>query len=288
MKKQINLGFVDFSINWGPFPNPANYFCGLLKDDYDIRVVKSDFCGYIVDTGVAPDFVICAVPGDKHKSYTCPKIYFPGEPYSLNLDSYQWALTYHFSEDSRQHRLPLYPLYGDVDRLTKSRPPVGGREFCCVLFGKPYPFEETPREYFFDKLCKYKKVHSAGRHLNNVGFIMPPSRKAEYIKNFKFVLSFESCSLPGFTTEKIFEPLLENTVPVYWGNTQIGLDFNTKRFVNACEYDSLDEIIERVIYLDQSEEAYKEVLEQPCFEGNIVNEYVRKENLIEFFRGIFG
>ena len=287
-KKTVKLGFVDFEVNWGEFPSPVHYFYDVLKDAYDIQIVKSDFRGFLVDTGEDPDFVICAVPGEAHMKYGCPKIFFPGEPRSLNLEDYDWALTHHFVEDERQRRLPLYALYGDVNELTKPRPVIKDREFCCVLFGKPYPHEETPREKFFQDLCKYKKVHSAGRHLNNVGYIMPSVRKAEYIKNFKFVLSFESCSLPGFTTEKIFEPLLVNSIPVYWGNQMICQDFNTKSFINCNEYESFDKAIERIIELDTNEDAYQAVMEETPFVNNEVNRFVKKENIVKFFQGIFG
>jgi len=102
------------------------------------------------------------------------------------------------------------------------------------------------------------------------------------------VLSFESCSLPGFTTEKIFEPLLVNSIPVYWGNEEIGSDFNTKSFVNCNAYESLDKVIERIIELDTNEDAYQVVMEETPFVNNEVNRFVKKENLINFFREIFG
>jgi hypothetical protein len=293
MKKPIRLAFCDFEINWGPWPNPVKYFTDLLSEEYDISIVYSDFVGQKADFPVPPELAICAVPGRKHEQFKCPKIYFPGEPYPVNLVEYQYAMTHHFSPDPRHHRLPLYALYGDVNKLTTPKcfsaaPPVKQREFCCVLFGKSYPFDETPREAFFHELCKYKKVHSAGRHLNNMDFVIPPEKKAQFIQQYKFVLSFESCSLPGFTTEKVFEPLLMNTVPVYWGNSLVGRDFDTKAFVNCRDYENLDQVIERIIELDTNEEAYREVWNQPAYVDNTVNEFVKRENILSFFRGITG
>lgn len=289
--KILKLAFVDFAVNWGPWPNPVQFFADVLKDDYDVRVVKSDFRGYIVEAGDPPDLVICGHPGSEHEQYFCPKIYFPGEPRSLNLMNYDYEMSYHFSDDPRHYRLPLYPLYGDVNRLTQPRifsQDMRMREFCCVLFGKSYPHNETPREDFFHRLCKYKKVDSAGTHLNNTGYVIPHKQKAEYIKNYKFVLSFESCSRPGFTTEKIYEPLLMNTVPVYWGNPKIGLDFDTRSFINSGDYENLDQVIDAIIKADTDDEVYKDIIEWTAFPHNVVNEYVRKRNIVEFFRGILG
>ena len=285
MKRTIHIAFADFAVNWGPWPDPVKYFKELLSEEYDVHVVSSDFGCRKID-GYVVDLVICSHPGTEHENFHCPKVYFPGEPNLLNLESYQYAITHHFSDDSRQYRLPLYALYGDVDRLVyKDSRPIPPK-FCCVLFGKAYPHVETPREDFFDRLCSYKNVHSAGKYLNNTGFVITPRNKAEFIKDYKFVLSFESCSLPGFTSEKVFEPLLMNTIPVYWGNPLVHKDFNTKSFINANEYKTLDNVIERVIELDKDEDAYLAVLREPAFVDNVVNEYVKKENLLKFFRQI--
>ena len=77
-----------------------------------------------------------------------------------------------------------------------------------------------------------------------------------------------------------------NTIPVYWGNPLVHKDFNTKSFINANEYKTLDNVIERVIELDKDEDAYLAVLREPAFVDNVVNEYVKKENLLKFFRQI--
>ena len=292
MMKTIKLGFVDFAINWGEWPNPIQFFVDTLKDDFDIQVTNSDWRGNRFDTGIAPDFVICAHPGTEHLKYKCPKIYFPEEPNAppINWANYDYAMTYRITDDPRHHRLPIYPLFADMNLLTQPEPwseSLWNREFCCVLFGKPYPNDETPREDFFRRLCEYKKVHSAGRHLNNVGFSKTMKEKGEYIKNFKFVLSFESCSIPGFTTEKCFQPLLASSVPVYWGNPLIGRDFNTERFINCMEYNDLDGVIERMIYLDTNKDAYRALFEQPRFVNNVVNDDVRKDSIVAFFRKVF-
>jgi len=285
MKKPLKLAFVDFAINWGPWPDPVRFFVDVLKDEYEVQVVRSDCWANPVDTCGYPDLVIYSHPGFEHDMYVCPKIFFSGEPCELNFDNYDYAMTYHFSDDPRHYRLPLYALYGDVNRLTAPcvyDPAWAQREFCCVLLGKPYPHEQTPREAFFHELCKYKHVKSAGRYLNNTGFVVTPENKAEYIKNFKFVLSFESCSLPGFTTEKIFEPLLMNTTPIYWGNPLIHADFNTGAFVNANQYEDLGAMIQDIIEIDREEYRYRYMVEQQ----HHLNHNVRKENILDFFREV--
>ena len=283
--KTLRLAFVDFAVNWGVFPSPVDFFVRTLRDEYEVRVVRSDWCGNPINTNETPDLVIFSHPGSEHAKYDCPKIFFSGEPCDLNFDNYDYAMTYHFSDDSRHYRLPLYALYGDINKLTEPRiyrPEMFNRTFCCVLFGKSYPYAETPREAFFHELCKYKKVDSAGRHLNNVGFTIRPEEKADFISHYKFTLAFESCSLLGFSTEKIFEPLLRNTVPVYWGNPAIHLDFGVGSYVNCNQYNFLDEAIRVIIEADQHESWYRNMIERPI----IVSDCVKKENIVNFIKGI--
>ena len=44
----------------------------------------------------------------------------------------------------------------------------------------------------------------------------------------------------GYTTEKIFEPMIAQSIPIYWGNPRIGEDFNEKSFINCNKVDILE------------------------------------------------
>ena len=146
----------------------------------------------------------------------------------------------------------------------------------------------TPREDFFRRLSKYKPVHSADHYLNNTGFVVSMKDKVEFIKNYKFVIAFESQSIPGFTTEKCFQPLVANTVPIYWGNPLIGQEFNTSRIIDGTHYKDLDSLIERVVVYDSNPDLYRSMLEQSVYPNNIPSESVTKAGLVKFFRSIFG
>lgn len=284
---KLKLAFVDFEINWGPWPDPVTYFEEILRDDYELEIVYSDFRGRVIDTGASPDLAICAVPGQKHRDLTCPKIFFPAEPRALNFSAYDFAMTHNFSDDPRHYRLPIYPLYANKYWLDAPRPDIKNKKFCCVLFGKPYPHNETPREKFFHDLNSFRKVDSAGTYLNNTGFVISPRQKADFIRYYKFVLSFESCALPGFTTEKCFEPLQVGSVPVYWGNPRIDLDFNPGAIINCNKYADLNQVIDTLLWFDRREDEYKNLVEQHMYPGGYTeNAYVNRGNIVRFFRSI--
>lgn len=280
MKKPIRIGFADFKSNWSPYPDYVAFFVDMLKDDFDVSVVDD------------PDYVFCSVPGSEHLNYKCIKIFFPGENRRPDFENYQWSFTYDFNDDPRHYRLPMYAMYGDVYQPLQPKPPIDelwDRKFCCVLFGKS-PVGISPREDFFYELSKYKQVDSAGRHLKNVPVVLPGMGgppKVNFIKDYKFVLAFENFSYPGYTTEKVFEPMLANSCPIYWGNPLVGKDFNTRSFVNSHEYENLDKVIERVIELDQNKEEYAKAMSQPYYVNNEINSYVKKENILKHFHRIF-
>ena len=106
---------------------------------------------------------------------------------------------------------------------------------------------------FFKKLCKYKKVESWGDVLNNMGKMTQPiveinkdiKSKGEtkehvatkFLEPYKFTIAFENSCTDGYTTEKLCEAMLANTIPIFYGNQLVGRDFNTKSFIN-CFLDS--------------------------------------------------
>jgi hypothetical protein len=144
----------------------------------------------------------------------------------------------------------------------------------------------------FKKLSKYKKVDSGGRWMNNVGG--PVEDKAAFTRKHKFAICFENNSSPGYTTEKIIDGMLVSSVPIYWGNPLVNLDFNSSSFVNFHERATagslsraLDELVEQIIELDRDDARYLEILSQPWLHGNEVHESVRSENILAQFDRIF-
>ena len=121
-------------------------------------------------------------------------------------------------------------------------------------------------------------MDSGGKYFNNIGFRVKD--KLDFIKDYKFVIAFENASWPGYTTEKIFEPMLVNSIPLYWGNPRVELDFNTRSFINYYDFNSFDAMIERIIEVDRNDQLYLKYLGEPWFRDNKLNEFVGEERLI--------
>lgn len=80
------------------------------------------------------------------------------------------------------------------------------------------------------------------------------------------------------------EPMLVNSLPIYWGNKQVGLDFNRSSFIDASDYPSLEALVERIVELDINDDEYLSILSESWL-NTIYLDW--KEKLLAFFDQIF-
>lgn len=269
--KTIKVKFVDF---WDTFDPLHNFITDILSRKYQIELSDS------------PDYLIFSVFGyDNIDYHNCTKIFFSGENITPDFNICDYGIGFNFlSFGDRYLRMPLYPAYG-IQQLASPKVIVPevvlNRKFCSFVVSNAQGAPE--RERFFHLLSEYKQVDSGGRYKNNVGGPVPD--KNDFIKNYKFNIAFENCMCDGYTTEKIMEPMLVNSVPVYWGNKLIGRDFNPDSFINVTNYPSLEAAVEHIVHLDQNDDEYLSLLSAPWFnEENYLN---WEEQLMAFFDNIF-
>ena len=128
------------------------------------------------------------------------------------------------------------------------------------------------RDELFDLISQYKRVDGIGSCRHNVPEQFDRKNgwwEAVHIyRSYKFVLCLESAQLDGYISEKILGPMLSGAIPVYYGSGDIGEHFNEKSFINVARFSSIEKVMERLIYLDQNDTAYAEVLDEPWLNGN--------------------
>ena len=152
----------------------------------------------------------------------------------------------------------------DCLRLKKKKTTIVPEKFCFFAVSGRAGIN---RIKFFLRLSRYKKVDSFGLLLNNSG---PLGSRAHFhenykkIKGYKFVICFENSHAENYITEKIFQAVMGNAIPIYRGAPNIGEYFNTKSFINYEDCgSSYAKMMERVIELDQDDEKYLEMLNEP-------------------------
>lgn len=277
MKKRIKIHFTDF---WKTFKNDDNFFYNLLKQHYQIELSPKD-----------PDFLFYSVFGTKFEEYNCKRIMFSGENVKPDLSKCDYAFCFALPEGERRiYRLPQYYQYGNMAKLAEKIDPEKvyseKTKFCNFIYSNPGCKQ---RNNFFKKLSKYKKVDSAGRFLNNIGSYLPEGHlaKREFLKPYKFTIAFENEQCNLYTSEKIFEAMYVNSIAVYWGNPLVHLDFNPDSFINWYDYGSDELLIEKIIELDNNKDKYLQMINQPFFHQNQVNEFVDDANILDQFDYIF-
>jgi len=277
----IRIKFVGF---WDTFDPRDNFFTRLLARRYRLEICDE------------PDYVVYAYVGRRRKEFLrhdCVRIFYTGENLPPDWQACDWAFTFEHTAHPRHFRLPHWPLYVAPEALVK---PAGSdpaavlarkTKFCAFVVSNPLC---RARNEFFRKLSRYKPVDSGGKVLNTLGHRVADKRA--FLADYKFTIAFENESHPGYTTEKIVEPMLVDSVPIYWGDPLIGREFDTRSFLSAHDCHSrrtsalLDELVERVVAVDRDPDLLRRMLATPWLRNNRVPRSVDEDQVLEQFTRI--
>ena len=256
---KLKLQFADF---WHPRTEKeirANYLYQFLERYYDLELSEN------------PDFFLYSVYGVEYLKYDCLRIHYTPENTRPNFRKCDYAFSFDLGESERNIRLPYYKFAEGFSELGRPRRPdaviAENRGFCSFVNSN----NEVPdRLRFFDALSRYKRVDAGGKSRNNIGYLV--GDKNEFLRRYKFTIAFENSCHPGYTTEKLMQALVADTVPIYWGNPAVAVDFNPAAFINCHDYDSFDAVIARVREVDADEALYRSYLAAPVFPGGRPNE----------------
>jgi hypothetical protein len=262
---------VNFGFFWPGFDNTDNYFTRILSKKY------------IVEISEEPDlYFFTHAYNNKHDylKYKCHCVFIGFENERANWDICDYVLDSDYDSNIRHKRWPIWASW-NPDKLAHAKDVnkiINKKKFACMVVSNGKAKE---RIEFFHLLSKYKKVDSGGRYLNNIG--APVENKMEFIQDYKFVISFENSCHPGYTTEKLIEPMWANSIPIYWGNPRIAEDFNTESFVNVNQFSSYEEAVDYIIDLDQNDDKLLKMAQEPWFRENTLPREMSESSLEAFF-----
>ena len=131
----------------------------------------------------------------------------------------------------------------------KNRPVVldgvntdSGRKFCLFMVSNP---NCKLRNNIFMLLSRVGHVVSAGGFRNNLTMddATPPDRMnhnehIKYLRQFRFMITFENQSLPGYHTEKITNAFEAGVIPIYWGDPLITEIYDNRSFIHIPTLDN--------------------------------------------------
>lgn len=273
-----HISFADFRPGFDP---QQNMFLSLLQSRLD-AVFEED--------PARADLLIYSAFGDKHRSFEGTRVFYAGEPVMPQWEECDYALTFlrdgggkperHFRLPSWTHEkhvrnaahLEQFPadLSGILSRRTK---------FCNFIYSNGNAQESL---HFLNLLAHYRHVDSAGKFRNNTGIQVQD--KIGFRSRYKFTIAFEQQSARGYVTEVLTDAFASGSLPIYWGDPDVGLDFNPARFVNARDFRNFEELVEYIRFLDQHDEAYLSYFKEPLFLNDQPNVHDYQDGLVELFR----
>lgn len=282
--KKIKVKFVGMGSGYN---ERNNIFVNVLKEHYDLIYEENE-----------PDYIICSMSGRPYEylNYDGIRIFYSGENVSPDFNYVDYAIGFDkMVYGDRFCRNPKILGVGSKEQLIA----LTNREkftvddlkeksyFCNFIYS--HDRDDYKRKAIFDLLNTYKRVDSLGTYLNNMqdGFCVSMQEKVQIQKKYKFTIAFDSVDLDGFVTEKIADGFIARTIPIYMGNPTIFEIYNKNAFINCSDYDSLDNVLKKVIYLDQNEEEYLRMLNEPVYAKEFEPENLF-ENFETFINNIFG
>ena len=290
-RRKLTVGFSDM---WDDFNPSYNFFTLLLEAaaagfKEAVEVVGVD-CG---KAGLKVDLLFFGPFGEAWKKYPgVPKVHYTGENTGpvegdgvfLNLGFKQ-----HRGDDAGYVRLPLWMLeidwFGaDAERIRNPKPlPLKSvlsvdpaildakTKFCSFVVTNP---RNQMRNDSFHWLSAYKHVDSAGRLFNNVGSEIYAGlgggggelKKHEFLKQYRFSLTYENQMCEGYATEKILHAKAAGCVPIYWGDPLIEREFSKDGFLNANAVRTKEDLIALVKAVEEDPERWRAMAAVPALD----------------------
>ena len=311
VQKPISNLTILFTDMWDQFNCNYNMFTLALENALQSNATVN---GYSIETlkDMKPDLVIFGPFGESWKDLPSewPKIHFTGENTEpiTNNSSVKLNIGYKLPEvsDDTYLRMPLWqfeidwfgadpkkiqnPLPLPIDACTKAYSGTAARsKFCAFVVTNP---KNPVRNQAFQTLNAYKPVSSAGRLFNNVGDSIFAGlgggggelKKHEFLKDYRFCLSYENEATSGYTTEKILHAKAAGCIPIYWGDPRVGRDFNERGFLNANTCKTPSDLIELVVSLERDPSALEAMSAVPAL--SIYTRDLVRRNFAEMVRRI--
>tara|TARA_R100000406_G_C3076452_1_gene115669 strand:- start:33 stop:890 length:858 start_codon:yes stop_codon:yes gene_type:complete len=279
----MKITFSDFWQYPKAFDPNNNFFIHIIRDLFeDVEVVEPEDA----------DVMFFSLFGNENGRYKdCKKIFFTGENVRPNFKRCDFSLTFDADEHGgKNFRLPLWYLYIDWFEVNSYDNPdwlipesylyndneftqKKKDKFCSIVYGKQI---ESRINAIQNISSNYKQVDVFGKA--NPNYYLPDGEKykLDLISNYKFSLCYENSVTPGYHTEKLLHGKVAGNIPIYYGDKSIGEDFNPDCFINAVDM-SDEELIQKIIELDQSDNLYNKMAKEPIF-----TEKVSLDNIKDF------
>lgn len=131
-------------------------------------------------------------------------------------------------------------------------------QFCALVASHD---KTNIRTKILEKINTIAPVMCAGKFAHNDPTLKTlfNNNKEEYLKQFKFNICPENDSFKGYVTEKIFDALLSDCIPIYWGGDRPPEPevINSNALI-LFDPDNPEDAVEKIRFLHTDEKAYEQ------------------------------
>lgn len=258
-KKIVKINFCDF---WPYFTIQDSLIYKILTKKYKVEI-----------SDIKPDFLFYSCFGNNNMYYSkCTKIFVTAENIVPNFNKCDYSISPHYINfDNRHFRFPPYYYKENIRKYNKQNLiEPEKRKFCNFVYRNAnIGIGAILRKEFCIQLSKYKHIDCPSDVLKNMFNVIPPRKnwlldkqKINFLKNYKFTIAFENTKYNGYTTEKLTDAFMAFSVPIYWGNPLVNIEFNHNAFINCNDFSSADECIEYIKEVDKNDKLYLDILDQ--------------------------
>jgi hypothetical protein len=77
--------------------------------------------------------------------------------------------------------------------------------------------------------------------------------------------------MSGLISEKLVEPFVSGTIPIYWGSEIVSKEFNSKTFLNYYDFKNENDLIDKIIELDKNDNLYNSYFKEKILNNHMLN-----------------
>lgn len=161
----------------------------------------------------------------------------------------------------------IYPYYLNFENYIKEYEFVdfNKRKDVCMLISSN--INKSGRIEYLTELMKYIHIDSYGKLYRNLTIDCDYGRDTaiDLMRQYKFVIAFENALAKDYVTEKFYNPLYANSVPIYFGAPNIE-EFSPFKncYLDVKSFNSPNALAKAVMFYSSSESDWRKFFYERC------------------------
>jgi hypothetical protein len=273
---------VSFEGFWNGFtPRTIPFFSYLLDNEF-IQIEK-----------ISPEIIIC---GDDYKEIeknSIPRLLFTVENRPFNDWNFKYTISFRRKRKNNFFFLNFfyYPYFQDYITNKKKKELLtlqnkNKNKYINFLYSSP---NGNIRNQYLNFLnLNNIQVDSLGLWMNNKKILenrklTKEENKLNNISQYKYTIAFENSFNHEYISEKIWEPLIVKSIPIYHGGDSVFKIFNKKKIIYVKNKYDFRKSLNRMKEIDINKNLYEDLLNENIFINNNLKQIFAYKNLARKF-----